>query len=205
MKSTAADTFAAVLDGLRAGMFLVDAHGRIVHANSAGHALVAEGNFLRAVGGRLAPHDADADRTLTSVFAAAGVDDAAVGTSGISVSLPARDSTRYVAHVLPLTSGERTRTGSTYKAVAAVFVHRASLNTPAPPEVIAKTHNLTPTELRVLLAIVQVGGVPEVADTLGVAESTVQTHVKRLYRKTGTGRHADLVKLVASYSSPLAG
>ena len=74
----------------------------------------------------------------------------------------------------------------------------------APPEVIAKTHNLTPTELRVLLAIVQVGGVPEVADTLGVAESTVQTHVKRLYRKTGTGRHADLVKLVASYSSPLA-
>ena len=54
LKSTAADTFASVLDGLSAGMFLVDAHGRIVHANSAGHALLAEGNFLRAVGGRLA-------------------------------------------------------------------------------------------------------------------------------------------------------
>jgi DNA-binding NarL/FixJ family response regulator len=56
----------------------------------------------------------------------------------------------------------------------------------------------------VLLAIVEVGGVPEVADALGVAESTINSHVKRLYRKTGVNRRADLIKLVASYSSPLA-
>jgi PAS domain-containing protein len=170
LKSTAANTFAAVLDGLNAGMFLVDANGRIVHANAAGHAMLAEGNFMRAVSGRLVPKDVDADQALKVAFSAAGAGDDAIGIVGISVPLTAQDGAPYVAHVLPLTSGERSRTGSAFKAAAAVFVHRASLDTVAPPEIIAKTHKLTPTELRVLLAIVQVGGVPEVAESLGVAE-----------------------------------
>jgi DNA-binding CsgD family transcriptional regulator len=57
----------------------------------------------------------------------------------------------------------------------------------------------------VLLALVEVGGAPEVAEALGVAPSTVRTHLKRLYAKTGASRQADLVKLVAKFSSPLAG
>jgi DNA-binding CsgD family transcriptional regulator len=60
-------------------------------------------------------------------------------------------------------------------------------------------------ELRVLLAIVEVGGVPEVSETLGVGEGTVKTHLKRLYQKTGARRQADLVKLFAGYTSPLQG
>ena len=83
--------------------------------------------------------------------------------------MTARDGERHVAHVLPLTSGARRRAGATYAAVAAVFVHKAALEAPAPQEVIAKLYKLTPTELRVLLAIVEVGGVPEVAEALGVS------------------------------------
>ena len=64
---------------------------------------------------------------------------------------------------------------------------------------------MTPTELRVLLAIVGVGGVPEVATALGVAVTTVKTHLGRLFEKTGATRQADLVKLVAGYATPLAG
>jgi DNA-binding CsgD family transcriptional regulator len=105
--------------------------------------------------------------------------------------------------VLPLTSGERQRTGVRYTAAAALFVRKASIEAPSPPEVIAKTFKLTPSELRVLLAIVEVGGVPEVATALGVAETTVKTHLGRVFEKTGAGRQADLVKIVAGYSSPL--
>lgn len=68
----------------------------------------------------------------------------------------------------------------------------------------AKAFRLTPTELRILLAIVEVGGVPEVAVALGIAESTVKTHLGRLYEKTGARRQADLVKIFASYAMPLA-
>ena len=41
------------LDGLRAAMILVDASGRIVHANAAGHLLLADGEILSAVANRL--------------------------------------------------------------------------------------------------------------------------------------------------------
>jgi DNA-binding CsgD family transcriptional regulator len=43
-----------------------------------------------------------------------------------------------------------------------------------------------------------VGGVTEAAAVFGVAESTIKTHICRLYDKMGTNRQADLVKIVAS-------
>ena len=52
------------------------------------------------------------------------------------------------------------------------------------------------------LAVVQVGGVPEVADALGIGEATVKTHLHRLFGKTDIKRQSDLVKLVAGFSSP---
>lgn len=116
----------------------------------------------------------------------------------------ASDSERHVAHVLPLMSGARRHASASFAATAALFVHKAALDTPSPPEAIAKAYKLTPTELRVLLAIVEVGGVPEVAEALGVSPETVKTHLGRLYEKSGVRRQADLVKLVAGFASPLA-
>jgi DNA-binding CsgD family transcriptional regulator len=204
LKTFEAATLAQALDALSTAMFLVDSSGLIVHANAAGHAMLAAGDFLRAGSGRLIANDAEADRTLRDVFLAAELGDVAVGTTGISVPLLARDGEQLVAHALPLTSGARRDTGQTYKAAAALFVHKASLDTAPPPELIAKAYKLTPTELRILLAIVQVGGVPDVSEALGIAESTVKSHLKSLYRKTGAGRQADLVKLMARFSSPVA-
>ena len=145
----------------------------------------------------------DAEEALYDVILAAGSGDAAVGIKGIAVPLPTSEGERYVAHVLPLTSGARRRAGASYAAVAALFVHKAALDKPSPPEAIAKTFQLTPSELRVLLGIVEVGGAPEVAEALGIAETTVKFHLKRLFEKTGAGRQAELVKLVAGFSNPL--
>jgi DNA-binding CsgD family transcriptional regulator/PAS domain-containing protein len=205
LRTAEAASFAETFDSIRDGMVLVDAQGRIVHANASGHALLAEGSVLSAAGRKLAVNDAGAEQALHDVFLAAGSGDAAVGIKGIAVPLTTHSGERYVAHVLPLTSGARRRAGTSYAAVAAVFVHKAALETPLPPEVIAKTFNLTPSELRVLLGIVEVGGVQEMAEAMGIAETTVKTHLRRLYAKTGTARQADLVRLVAGFSNPLVG
>jgi DNA-binding CsgD family transcriptional regulator len=184
-------------------MCLVDAGGRVVHANVAAHAMIDEGDALRVVGGRLVASEAGADRDLRDVFAAAGQGDVALGIKGISVPLTGRNGERYVAHALPLTSGARRTAGIAYTAVAALFIRKVAMFVAMPPEVIGKSFKLTPTELRVLLAIVEVGGVAKVAEALGVADSTVKTHLGRVFEKTGTTRQADLVKLVAAYASPL--
>jgi DNA-binding CsgD family transcriptional regulator/PAS domain-containing protein len=198
-----AASLADTLDGVSAGMFLVDATGRIVHANGAGHVMLDAADVVHAKAGRLMVNDPQADQALADTFATAGNGDAAVGIKGVCVPLVARGGERHVAHVLPLTSGARRRAGASYAAVAALFVHKAALATPSPPEAIAKAYKLTPMELRVLLAVVEVGGVPEVAEALGIAETTVRTHLQQTYHKTGTNRQADLVKLVAAFSNPL--
>jgi DNA-binding CsgD family transcriptional regulator len=204
-KTAEAATFADTLDGLSAAMLFVDSNGRITHANAEGRTMIADGGVLRASLGRLVVSDPDVNHALREIFLAAAAGDAAIGVRGVAVPLVARDGERYVAHVLPLSSGARRGAGVSYASAAALFVQKAALATSSPPAAVAKTYRLTPMELRVLLAIVEVGGAPQVAEALGIGEGTVKTHLKRLYQKTGARRQADLVKLFAGYASPLLG
>ena len=198
-----AAAMADTLDGLAAGMFLVDATARIVHANVEGHVMMASENVFRATAGRISAVDAAADRTLQETFAACGIGDAAVGERGIAVPLSASNGESYVAHVLPLTSAQRRRASVAYAAVAAVFVHRASLDAHSPMEAFSRKFRLTAAELKVLLMIVEVRGIAEVAEILGIGEATVRIHLHHLFEKTGARRQVDLVKLVAGFANPL--
>jgi DNA-binding CsgD family transcriptional regulator len=205
MGQAKAAAFADVLDGMAAGAFLVDEAARIVHANNAGQLLLDAGDIVKVLGGRLSAGDAQADRVWRETLAAAADGDLPMSDKGAALTLTAANGERYVAHVLPLTAGARRRIGRDFSAVAVLFVRKAGLDATAPLEILAKTYRLTPTELRVLLAIVEVGGAPDVAEALGIGEATVKTHLSRLYEKTGMRRQADLVRLVAGYASPLLG
>ena len=202
LKQSEAAALADTLDGLAAGIFLVDADRRIVHANTAGHDILRADDFLRSISGQLVARNTQANRTLDQVFADNG--GVAIGTRGIALPLTAHDGERYVMHVLPLTPATRTGIGMACRAVAALFVRKVALDSRC-GELVARTFELTPAELRVLLTIVEVGGVPETSAALGIAESTVKTHLHRVFDKTGARRQADLVKLAAGFSNPLAG
>jgi DNA-binding CsgD family transcriptional regulator len=202
LKTIEAAAFADTLDGLTAGMLLVDGKGRIAHANASGQAMLADGDVIRAVGGRLAAADPAANVTLHEIFSAAAEGDNGVGARGIAVPLSSEGPERHVAHVLPLTSGARRKAGASYAAVAAVFVQKAALDLQSPLEILSKLYRLTPGELRVLLGIVEINSIQRVAEMLGISEATVKTHLRRVYEKTGTTGQVELVKLVAGYSSP---
>ena len=204
LKSSQAQTFLTVFDSMSACLFLIDSGCRIVHANAAGYDMLAAENVLRAVSGRIEPYEAKTAQDFREMFDAAGKGDAALGRRGIAFPIPARDGEKYVAHLLPLTSGARGRTGSSFGAAAILFVQKASPATPAIPEVISKTYGLTSTELRVLLAIAEVGRVSAVAKTFGVSETTIKFHLNNLFEKTGTRRQADLVRLLAGFTMPLS-
>jgi DNA-binding CsgD family transcriptional regulator len=195
--------FADTLGGLAAGVFLVDKSARIVFANASGQAMLDEGGVLCRKNDALAAIDPRAGTTLSDAIASAGEGDGAVGAKGIAVplSLPPQDV--WLGHILPLTSGARQSAGLAYSAVAAVFAHKASVETPSAMEAMAKSYRLTPGELRVLNAMNDVGPVSSVAEALGISEATVKTHLQHLFAKTGTKRQAELVKLVAAHASPL--
>jgi DNA-binding CsgD family transcriptional regulator len=202
IKQSEAAGFADILEGIGAGVFLVDTGSRIVHSNSAGLDMLAADDVVRSVCGSIVIRDTRVNQRLREVFATTSPESDVPHAAAFP--LIADDGTRYVAHVLPLRSVMRGMHGPNPKATAALFVRKAELDSRSCGELLARTFELTPTELRVLLSIIEVGGVPETADAMGIAETTVKTHLHRVFSKTGTNRQADLVKLVAGFSSPLA-
>ena len=190
---------ADTVDGLGAGLFVVDGTTRIVHTNAAARRLLAAEDVLSSHGGRLVACDPQANRSLRLALTAT---DGPVDVMPGPLPLIAPDGTRRIGHVRPLKPVARSYGNGPQEALAAVLVYKAGMECPRPPDIIARSYNLTPTELRVLLAIVEIGGAPEVAAKLGIAPSTVRTHVGRLFEKTGTKRQAELVRLVAGFASP---
>jgi DNA-binding CsgD family transcriptional regulator len=198
LKSAGNAAFEA-LDGLGAGVCLLDASGKIVHANAACQAILAADDFLSAAGGRLVAKDFKIDQALRELMAAVPGEPK---TRTADLPLRGQNGTRHVMHVLPLASAARGVAGT--GATVALFIRRAAIEPPASPDVLAQAYNLTPAELRVLLAITEIGGVGDVAAAFRVAETTIKTHLSRLFVKTGARRQADLVKIVAGFSTPFA-
>jgi DNA-binding CsgD family transcriptional regulator len=200
-KKAEAATFADTLDGLGAGIFLVSTQCHIVHANAAARRILREDDVLRTIGGQLVARDRKANHELRE-----GVANLRPGMeAGSALPLTAHDGGQYVAYVMPLRSVVRTDFKASLGAAATVFVRKVELDGQNYGTLVARAYGLTPAEARVLLAIVEVGGVPETSERLGVAETTVKTHLYRVFSKTGASRQADLVKLAAAFSNPLAG
>ena len=191
------------LDNVEAAVLLVGTNGRIVFANEPARAMLDEGALLRERRGTLAAVEPEAHRLLREMLLAAedGSDIAASGR-GAAIPLSASPHQRWFAHVLPLTSGDRQRAGSLHSAVAAVFVRNASPASPPPLEALVKLYGLTASEVRVLDAVMKVSGIRALADLLGISQATVKTHLHNVFRKTGTNRQSELVKLVAGLEPP---
>jgi DNA-binding CsgD family transcriptional regulator len=198
-------TFTNTLDNLSAGVCLVSADGLIIHANKAGHAILDRSDYLFTSAGRLSARDLDADQAMQEMFAAAARIKSGTSIHSSSLPLKAGDGQVYVAHVMPLTVGARRTIGVGDVATAAVFVHKMDIVTPSLPNSLAKHFKLTPGEIRILLTVIEEPRIAEVAQRLGVTPNTVKTHLGRLYAKTGVGRQADLVKIVAGFSAPFLG
>lgn len=74
-----------------------------------------------------------------------------------------------------------------------------ALGTPtvAPMEAFVRHYGLTPSETRVLLAILKGETPRSIARANGLALPTIRTHLSRLFDKTATSGQTDLVRLAA--------
>jgi hypothetical protein len=59
-------------------------------------------------------------------------------------------------------------------------------------ETMSKLYKLTPS---VRAALSEIGGVPAVAEVVGISQAIVKTHLQGLLAKIGASRQTDLVKL----------
>lgn len=198
-RSHTVDDLSDVLDGLSTAICLLDADARVVHANAACRQLFADGNLLAMVGDRIVARNTQTDKIFRGLFdVATNGGTEASGRRQIELVTSA-DGQHHLIHAFPL---KRERNQPRDIAATALFVQKASMVPLLAIEAIAAAFRLTPSELRVLMAIIEIGGVPDIAAKLGIAETTVKTHLGRLFEKTGAGRQADLVKIAAGFAVP---
>ncbi|WP_291850467.1 helix-turn-helix transcriptional regulator [Bradyrhizobium sp.] len=203
MKSIAATAFEATLDTLAIAVVLVDAEARIRHANTAAQTMLSADAPIMSRDGLLRASTTPATLALATAIARAAANESGIGLAGIGVPVSGRDGRPAIAHVLPLKSG-KLRPDLAPGAVAAVFVTPAQLEALPPVEALVALYELTPTEARVLVEIASGRNRAAAAEALGIADSTVKTHLARVFEKTGTSEQSELAKLVASLTPPVA-
>lgn len=190
-KARMADT----LDALTLGVVLASEDSRILHANRTAETMMRNGGPVRDGGGRLHAENAAANAEINAAIRFATQNESEIGKTGLAVRLTHEDAAPVVAHVLPLARGDvRTRLDPT--AVAAVFINSTD-DDRTRVGAAAATFGLTPAETRVLTRVLSGKNVNEAAHDLGVASSTVRSHLDKIFEKTGVARQADLIKLVA--------
>jgi DNA-binding CsgD family transcriptional regulator/PAS domain-containing protein len=185
---------AEVLDALSTAVLVLDSAGRPVHANQAGQSLLARCDVLVTRRNVIEPWSAD-DRAGWPFGPGRG------GTkTGHTLSLARQGGGIALVSLLPLNSGRRrllleggTRT--------ALFFQEAELG-PNAIEGVGAAFGLTAAELRILLSLRNGGSAADIADSYGIALTTVRTHIRSLFAKTGLNRQKDLVGLLAA-AAPL--
>ena len=202
MKTVEAATFAATVEALTVGVVLVDENSKIVHTNAAATAMLATGHPIMVRQGRIAVQSTTTTNTLQSAVTQAAKDEVALGQKGIGIPIPQSGGDPLVIHVLPLRRS-RVRSGLIQRAVAVLFVASASAPPRLPHDALIQLYDLTPAEVRVFELICEGQTPAAISALLGIAVSTVKTHLFHVFEKTGCRRQTDLVRLAKSLAFPV--
>lgn len=197
-----ADSLAATVAGLKAGVFILAEDAGVAYANDRALRMVEDGQVVRIDKGRLAPLDTRARAALAAALGAASHGDEALGDEDPSIVFRSAGGAAWIGTVMALDSGRRRVTTFHPGAVATLCLREASPLTPPVPAALTELYGLTRREMTVLSTLMEANGVADAADLLGVSEGTLKSHLKSIFRKTGTRRQADLVKLAAAVASP---
>jgi DNA-binding CsgD family transcriptional regulator/PAS domain-containing protein len=191
---------AETLDALRCAVVLANERGSILHANRSAEDMLRDGGLIQSVQGILQARTPSAASELGSAIALAARSEVGIGKAGLAIRLTEPDVPPIFAHVLPLT-GSDFRTRLQPAAVAAVFIG-APADEQDGAEAVAIAFGLTPAETRVLASLFAGRTLGETAAILGIAGTTVKTHLEHIFLKTGVTRQADLMRLWTGLISP---
>ncbi len=189
-----AETLHAALDALTAAALIVDADATILFRNAAANAELAQARIVREHGKRLLGMTPEAVKLLDTLSAAEG----RKRQRGLDARLV--DETGRVVHAT-WTMLNATEQGPESPVLLLLRQPEAALETPLSSA--AALFALTAGETQVLAQLLHGRTLVAAAEILGVARSTVKSHLDTIYGKTRTNRQSELVTLVMSLASPL--
>ncbi len=189
-------SFAGLLENKGLGLIQLDGRGRIVEANDRARDVLLKRDGLRDDRGVLvAVHNGENDE-LQRLLAQVSPPFGDQGTGGSMKVTRTETRAPLVLEIHPVQAMKTNH--CMHQVRALVLVVDPALRPRVDPDLAAAALGLTPAESRVAVAIASGDTVARIALTLSCAESTVKTHVKRVYRKLGIHKQTELVQRVLS-------
>lgn len=189
------------LDHLPFGVILVDARGKVLFLNRSAEAVIAAADGLTVREGMLLAATSEDTRALGRLVSEAAATGSGAGTSpggAMALSRPSM-STPLPVLVAPL-RGQWTLLAER-RAAAAVFVTDPERCATVPGRQLVELFGLTPAEAQLAVALLAGKRLNRIAADRGVRLPTVRNQLRAVLAKTGTGRQAELVRLLAGLAA----
>ncbi len=196
-----AGLWAAAIEHLPVGAFIMSVGGRLVLSNRHGRRMLAEGRGLMLTNGRVEVVAHDDVATFYAAVSRA-IDSAADGTfERIVLGLPSRGQLlqAVIAGLPGLAAHPEVASQSEPDGpLVLVFLRRLGPRTHFSEPAIAKLLGLTLAEAKVIAALCHGTTVSQYAEQHGVSPHTVRNQIKSALSKSGAKRQAELVRRVMS-------
>jgi DNA-binding CsgD family transcriptional regulator len=189
-----ASTLKSALNALASGALILEPQGTIRFLNPPAQAELARGTLLRDSRNRLIGVTPDAVQLVARLGAGTG------GGSNRGHDVLLKDT---AGRALQVSWVELDRDGGSLGSPTLLLLREPGAELTTPLSNAAGFYHLTTGETQVLAQVLSGHTLAEAAEILGVARSTVKSHLDVIYRKTNTHRQADLARLVMSLTSPL--
>ena len=189
-------SLAELLENRRSGFIQLDRRGRILEANDLARDMLLKRDGLCDEEGVLAAGNPGEDAQLQRLLARALPPYGVQGAGGSMKITRRKGGAPLVLEIHPV--GDRGTDYRGWQVGALVLVVDPAARPRVDPELAAEVLGLTLTESRVAVAVASGQTVARTADALGCAQSTVRTHLKRVYRKQGIRKQTELVRRVLS-------
>jgi DNA-binding CsgD family transcriptional regulator/PAS domain-containing protein len=178
------------LDHIDHGVVLVDRAGRVLFTNRAAGATLARGDGLSLTAQGLRAGSTTDTKLLESLIAEASK---GIGGGMMRVARPSL-AEPWLVLAAPARSQEAWPVDA--RTAAIIFITDPE-RAPTPSCcMLRQLFDLTPTEAKVALSIAAGYDVPESARELRISTNTVHTHLRRIFRKLGVRRQADVVRVL---------
>jgi DNA-binding CsgD family transcriptional regulator len=186
------------LDRILGGVILLDDRGIPIVTNRSAAEVLARNDGLQLDRGGPRAADPAQTRKLQRLIAEAALTGARKGKAAGAALRLARPSGRPALEVEVTPILRASSPLFDRRASAAVFVTDPDARAECSPERLRRVFGLTAMEAEVAARVARGRRLPEIAGELGVTIHTVRDHLKHAFRKTGTHRQVDLVRVLLS-------
>ncbi|MFK0089159.1 LuxR C-terminal-related transcriptional regulator [Pseudomonas sp. NPDC090755] len=187
------ELYAQAISRLSVATLVLDESGGVLQINPVAQGILAGGDGLKLVGGRLEATYPSDNRELQRLIRSAFAENTPKSAEAMSVTRPSGQvSLGLVVEPIPSLDWADEKG----KPAALVYIRDAASKSLASEVVTKQLFNLTKAETALAMELANGLSLEEAAETLSIRRNTARAHLRSIFSKTGVRRQTELVRIL---------